>query len=525
MERPGRPSGGEKLEVAVAADARLAVIPGTIPLVLVAPHGGRRDPVRRPWGASPLKMNDLHTAALTAELAAATGAAAIINAERDRNDVDLNRISDAHAGAPAFLERLAELLDGTIARHGRATVVAIHGWNVIQPVVDLGLGCAPGDDPFAVGDRAAVSPRFAAGALRALVAACATRGIDATVGARYPARHRENLVQLFTTRYRDDPRAVVRALATLGARVDAVQMELGIVLRWPGPWRRRLVAACRDVLPALVAPTPEAVAASAIPAPRPIVPRRLQFVAPRLSGLVALDAGRGGRLLLFPPGGGLFLFTGERLGLGRSRGLDVGADPNGVLHVRFAGPLLRFPDTRPFLDLEVGLAAADLVEAEVALDFTPAHAADGSGEFGRVTGTVTVDGSEDAIAGDAFAEDGPAAGPWPRFRAAVRVDETSLALTIPLDGGAATGFVCRDGRHVAVASARAVFGSADAPLDRVDVDVRLADGGRHALSLQAVHRLPVVRARGASPVRIEFAACRHATGRPHPAGWCEFGGS
>ena len=73
------------------------VIPGALPLVLVAPHGGRRDPVRRPWSAGGVRVNDLHTASLTAALAAATGAAALINESEDRNDVDLNRIGEAAA--------------------------------------------------------------------------------------------------------------------------------------------------------------------------------------------------------------------------------------------------------------------------------------------------------------------------------------------------------------------------------------------------------------------------------------------
>src|SRR5437870_2054477 len=228
-------------------------ITGAAPLVLVAPHGGRRDAARRPWGSGPLKGNDLHTAALTAELAAATDASALINSAADRNDVDLNRVSAAHDRAPWFLERLADVLAATLARHGRATLLTVHGWNVGQPVVDLGLGCTPGPDPFAVGPEAAVSPAFAATAVRTLVNACASRGIGATVGARYPARARENLLQLFTRRYAGDARGLVAALASMAPAVDAVQLELGIPLRWPGPWRTRFVETCRQALPSLTA--------------------------------------------------------------------------------------------------------------------------------------------------------------------------------------------------------------------------------------------------------------------------------
>src|SRR5207247_1487795 len=384
---------------------RLTVLPGDGPLVLVAPHGGRRDAERRPWAGGHLRMNDLHTAALTAELAALLGGAALINEAHDRNDVDLNRVSEANQRAPWFLERLADLVDAAVRRHGRATLLALHGWNVVQPVVDLGLGCTPGENPFAVGRAAAVSPAFAARALPRLVEACRARGIAATVGARYPARHRENLLQLFTPRYAEDGRPLVRALAARAPFVDAVQLELGIALRWPGPWRARLVAACTEALPALLAaPHP----ASAPPgdttaaALAPPVPRRLEFAGAALSGLVGLDAGRTGRLLLFPAAGGLVLFTGERLGH-TPGGLRVEPSASGGLALSYDGPLLRFPDTTPFLDLETGLARAELVEGEIELRFAPGHAHEGPAEFGTVTGGVAVERARHPVRGPAGA--------------------------------------------------------------------------------------------------------------------------
>jgi hypothetical protein len=56
----------------------------------------------------------------------------------------LNRVSTAHDEAPRFLEALAELLEATLDRHGRAVVLTIHGWNVVQAAVDLGIGYRPG---------------------------------------------------------------------------------------------------------------------------------------------------------------------------------------------------------------------------------------------------------------------------------------------------------------------------------------------------------------------------------------------
>src|SRR5207249_6788610 len=92
------------------------------------------------------------------------------------------------------------------------------------------------------------------------------RGIAATDGARYPARHRENMLQLFTPRYAEDHRPPVRALAARAPLVDAVQLELGIALRWPGAWRSRFLDACAAALPALAAAREPA---SAPPEPTP----------------------------------------------------------------------------------------------------------------------------------------------------------------------------------------------------------------------------------------------------------------
>ena len=491
---------------------------GTAPLVLVAPHGGRRDAARRPWGSAPLKVNDLHTAALTAELAAATGASALINTAADQNDVNLNRVSASHDRAPWFLERLAEALAATLARHGRATLLTVHGWNVVQPAVDVGLGCTPGADPFAVGPDAAVSPGFAETAVGALVRACAGRGIAATVGARYPARARENLLQLFTRRYASDGRALVAALAAMAPAVDAVQLELGIPLRWPGRWRTHFVDACREVLPTLAARGADAGAAPATTVRVP-VPYRLQFAGAPFSGLAAVGSDGGARLLLFPSDGGLFLFTGERAGA-----LAVETTGPGATTLGYAGPLLRFPDTRPFLDLEGGLARARLVDADVRLTFTAAHTGGEAGDFGAVAGTVTLDGRRVDVAASAFAEDVERAAPWPRLRAALQLDrETALDVTVGLAGGKATGFLCRAGRHVEVVAARVSLGPPAARLARVTLELDLAGGERLGVEAVAVHELPVVRSRGPSAVRIVFAACA-VDGSRTPAGWCEAGG-
>jgi hypothetical protein len=374
-----------------------------------------------------------------------------------------------------------------------------------------------------------VSPAFADGAVRSLVAGLRSEGIAATVGARYPARHRENLVQLFTPRYLADDRPVVRALAALGRRVDAVQLELGIALRWPGPWRARLRAACRAAGAALAAAPVSSPEGSESPRPggEPAVARRLEFTSPGLSGLAALDAGRGGRLLLFPAGGGLALFTGERTHPepeGHVGALALLRATSGRTTVSFRGPMLRFPDTSPFLDLERGLAAAALLDAEVELALEPHHAAGHPGEFGMVAGEVRIDGHHLEIAGRGFVEDGTPPTPWPRVRAALHVGpDAGLSLTVGLDGGEVMGFLCERGRHVPVADARALVAASHPGSEDLVLEVRLADGRGLRLAARPIHRLPVVRAHEPMPLRLDYLACALDAGQ-EPAGWCELAG-
>jgi hypothetical protein len=500
------------------------VVAGSSPLILVAPHGGRRDHRRRPWGSAPLKVNDLHTASLTEELAARTGAAAVINAHLDRNDVDLNRLRAAHERAPAFLERLAEVLAAGIARHGRVTVLTVHGWNVIQPAVDLGLGCAPGAP---VDDTAAVSRGFAARTVPALVRACEARGIAATVGARYPARGRENLVQLFTERYRTDERPLVRRLAELGRRADAVQLELGVPLRWPGTWRRRLVEACVDALPDLVASG--ATGTPVVPpadVPADPLRRTLEVAGDGTSVLVAMDKA-GARLLLFPPAGGLALFTGERTGgeeRGRVGGLRIEESDRGEVRVRFAGPMMRFADTTPFLDLERGLASAAVIaHAVVELDFLPAHVGTARSDFGAVRGVALLDGAHLDLGGRGFATSGMSDPIWPRLRVALQVaGGTHLALTVGLSDRTASGFLCHPGGHDPVALIDASLGGGDDGLSGMSLEVELSGGDRLVIRPEPVQRLPVIRGGAPAAVRLVYASCR-VPGVPGLAGWCELG--
>src|SRR5207249_3992838 len=138
-------------------------------------------------------------------------------------------------------------------------------------------------------------------------------------------------------------------------------------------------------------------------------------------------------------------------------------------------------------------ARAELLEGEIALHFAPAHAHDGTAEFGTVTGSVALGDVRHPVTARGFAEDGASAGPWPRLRAALDLgDGASLALTLGLHGGEANGFLCRDGRHVAVAAAHATLGPADAPLARVGLELELADGRRLRIAARARPPLPLI---------------------------------
>src|SRR5258708_9619251 len=121
-----------------APDSWLEVIDSDSPILLIAPHGGRAEPRTRAL-LNP-KVNDLHTADITRALALRLGASALINVGMDRNRIDCNRLSQIIEHAPWLLEMIAERIAGVVARHGAATVLLIHRWNIIEPRIDLPLG-------------------------------------------------------------------------------------------------------------------------------------------------------------------------------------------------------------------------------------------------------------------------------------------------------------------------------------------------------------------------------------------------
>ena len=197
-----------------AHESWLEVIDSDSPLLLIAPHGGRAEPRTRSM-LNP-KVNDLHTADITRGLAARLGASALINVAMDRNRLDCNRLSQIVERAPWLLEMIADRVGAIVARHGRVTVLLIHGWNIIEPRLDFGLGlrhsggelrppgsaCVSACDDFINGPLAGTSP-----------SGCMRHGIKPTYGMRYPGGGLQNLLQAFTARHRQSSHVALRAIS------------------------------------------------------------------------------------------------------------------------------------------------------------------------------------------------------------------------------------------------------------------------------------------------------------------------
>ncbi|HUY19248.1 MAG TPA: hypothetical protein VMV15_08480, partial [Candidatus Binataceae bacterium] len=228
----------------------LEVMDGGAPILLIAPHGGRAAPDSH--GLLAPRVNDLHTAELTRELAGRLDAVALINAGMDRNLVDCNRLGQVAARAPWLLAMIAERLERMVAEQGRALVLAIHGWNLVEPRVDIGVGLTERGGALAPPRDAhvSVSDRFLSGTLRTLIDRLGRAGIVSTFGMRYPAGGAQNLVQACTGRHLRSEVAALRRIAALGARgvIEAVQLELSIALRFPGALRDDTVASMVEVL-------------------------------------------------------------------------------------------------------------------------------------------------------------------------------------------------------------------------------------------------------------------------------------
>ena len=171
----------------------IEIIEGDAPILLIAPHGGRAGDASR--ATLHPKVNDLYTAGITRDLAIRLSAPALINSGMDRNQLDLNRLSQVISNAPWFLDAILEHVKQIVARHRHATVLLIHGWNVIQARLDLGLGLRRHGEELRPPGSARISAcdAFIHGPLNTLSERLREAGIIASFGLRYPAGGAQNL--------------------------------------------------------------------------------------------------------------------------------------------------------------------------------------------------------------------------------------------------------------------------------------------------------------------------------------------
>jgi hypothetical protein len=435
-----------------APESWLDVIDSDSPLLLIAPHGGRAEPRTRSL-LNP-KVNDLHTADITRTLATRLGASALINVGMDRNRLDCNRLSQIVERAPWLLEMIAERVDAIVARHGRATVLLVHGWNIIEPRVDLGLGLRNFGGELRPSGSACVSAcdDFINGPLTDLAHRLRGHGIMPTYGMRYPGGGLQNLLQAFSARHRESPVAALRKLSETSrcGVVDAAQLELSVALRMPGELRAR----CEDAIAASFSPNCIATRSPTPPivvnrAPRPRIAKpeigaAATVAAPGRVGIEFFDpiacigamasfdvggAGMGARIMVLFDKRRAALFTAEGRPT-RSEGsvthgpLSLTRDGNSIV-LSFRGPAVIVPDATAYLSIERALASGRLdgaMNVQVRFEIEPGRAdsdfdferilsssADASiapsssAAFGRVAGNACVDGRALSVSGYARA--------------------------------------------------------------------------------------------------------------------------
>ena len=428
----------------------LEAIDGEAPLLLIAPHGGRCGAAAR--ATLHPKVNDLETAAITRELAERLNARALINAGMDRNEVDCNRLSQLATHAPSVLDLIEQSVCRIVEEHGHATVLLIHGWNVIEPRVDLGLGLRSTNGRLRppAGAHVSASDRFINGTVAPLSARLAAAGVIPTFGLRYPGGASQNLLQAFTQRHAGSEIGALRRLAALAARgdIDALQLEMSVAVRMPGAIRARSL----DAMAAAFAPVTRRAPRTPLAAPvspaliverkgpsgtsrksssaqaAPSVRAGIEFydAAARIGGMASFDFGAGAagaRIMMLFDDCRAALFTGEgttiRNGSSLRLGpLDLGIDAQGGI-LRFHGPAVIVNDGAAYLSVENALAQSELdpammVEAAIDLDggagdggiggmieralgatagvTAPSTPGGHSAVFGRLRGTVVLGG-------------------------------------------------------------------------------------------------------------------------------------
>lgn len=443
------PESGLHTEVA-ASESWLEVIDSDSSVLLITPHGGRAEPRTRSL-PNP-KVNDLHTADITRGLAARLGASALINVAMDRNRLDCNRLSQIIERAPWLLEMIADRVGAIVARHGRVTVLLIHGWNIIEPRLDFGLGLRNSGGELRPPGSACVSASddFINGPLAGLADRLHHHGIKPTYGMRYPGGGLQNLLQAFTARHRQSSHAPLRSISETAASgvVDAAQLELSVSIRMPGELRTRCEDAIAQAFSANGAHSHAPRAPLVVnraphpPAARSEIGAAGSVAAPGRVGIEFYDpAAHIGAMASFDVGGAavgariMMLFDRHRAALFTAEGRPTrssGAVTHGPLSLRregesivlaFRGPAVIVPDAAAYLSIERALASGRLdggteVNARFEIDHTggefdfdriasspgAAHdPASSSASFGRISGRVCIDGAARTVNGFARA--------------------------------------------------------------------------------------------------------------------------
>jgi len=429
----------------------LEVIEGAAPILLIAPHGGRAGIASR--STLHPKVNDLETAAITRDLAQRLSAAALINAGMDRNEIDCNRLSQLCARAPWMLDLIAQCAYRMVEHHGHAIVLLIHGWNVIEPRVDLGLGLRDANGRLSppAGAQVSASNQFINGPVVALSARLSANGIIPTFGLRYPGGASQNLLQAFTQRHATSEIRALQTLAGLAARgaIDALQLEISVAVRMPGAIRVRGLKALTEIFlhaasddpqrAPVIGQTgtitierdaPQKVSRKAPTAsPAPPVRIGIEFYDPRarIGGMTSFDFGSGAagaRIMMLFDDCRAALYTGEGRAVRKGGNLRLGPleltmdASQGTL--RFRGPAVIVNDGAAYLSVENALAQSELdtaveVEATIELESAPpgtgfnggvldglierasgangnAAASDRAALFGRLRGAIVIGG-------------------------------------------------------------------------------------------------------------------------------------
>lgn len=369
------------------------VVRGAGGVLLIAPHGGRAGAAAE--AKLHPKINDLQTAEISRKLARRLDATAVINAGMDRNEIDCNRLGQLATRAPWLLEMIADEAAKIVARCGRVVVLLIHGWNIIEPRVDLGFGLkttAGGSLRVTPGAHVSASDDFIRGPASELSARLRAGGIIPTFGLRYPGGAAQNLLQAFTPRHLADESPAVRRLAALArdGRIEAAQLELSVTLRLPGAVRERALDAIAQTFNG-AGERPQAAETIEIIRQRAVAPRKkttvtasdvpplrigIEFYDPavRLGGMASFDFGpnaASGRIMMLFEGRRVALFTGEggavrdgsRISLG-PLSFDGGPEHSGL---HFKGPAIVVEDGTAYLSVE-GALAEGRVEPEMEVD-------------------------------------------------------------------------------------------------------------------------------------------------------------